>query len=284
MIAVTGATGHLGRLVVGQLLEKVPAAQLAVVVRDGAKAAEIAARGVAVRVANYDDPATLDAAFAGVDELLLISGSEVGKRIAQHQAAITAAKKAGVKLLAYTSLLRANSARMSLAVEHVATEKALAESGLPYVLLRNGWYTENYTENLGSALQHGAILGAAKDGRIAAAARADYAAAAVAVLTSDGHAGKIYELAGDTAFTVAELAAEVAKQSGKPVVYNDLPAADYAATLQSFGLPAPVAQLLASADEGIARGELDVANGDLRRLIGRPTTPLATSVAEALAR
>jgi len=237
-----------------------------------------------VRVANYDQPGTLAAAFAGVDKLLLISGSEVGKRIPQHQAAIAAAKQAGVKLLAYTSLLRANTARMSLSVEHVATEKAISDSGLPFALLRNGWYLENYTENLASALEHGALLGAAQNGRIAAAARADYAAAAAAVLTSDGHAGKVYELAGDAAFTLTELAEEVAKQSGKAVVYKDLPAAEYAATLQSFGLPAPVAEMLASADEGIARGELDLAEGDLRRLIGRPTTALATSVAAALAR
>lgn len=282
MIAVTGATGHLGRLVVGQLLEKVPASQVVAIVRDVAKAADFAARGVTVRAANYDEPATLETAFHGVNKLLLISGSEVGKRIPQHHAAINAAKQAGVAQLVYTSLLRANTARMSLSTEHVATEKAIAESGVPFVLLRNGWYTENYTENLGSALQHGAMLGAAKNGRIAAAARADYAAAAVAVLTSDGHTGKIYELAGDTAFTVAELAAEVSKQSGKAVVYNDLPSADYAGALQSFGLPAPVAEMLASADEGIARGELDVADGDLRRLIGRPTTSLATSVAAAL--
>lgn len=284
MIAVTGATGHLGRLVLEHLLLRVPASQIVAVVRDAAKAADFAARGVTVRIANYDEPATLETAFVGVDRLLLISGSEVGKRIAQHQAAIDAAKKAEVKLVVYTSLLRANTARMSLSVEHVATEKALATSGLPFVLLRNGWYLENYTENLGSALEHGVLLGAAQHGRIAAAARADYAEAAAVVVTSDGQAGKAYELAGDAGFTLTELAAEVSKQSGKAVVYKDLPAADYAATLQSFGLPAPVAEMLASADEGIARGELDVAGGDLRRLIGRPTTTLATSIAAALGR
>jgi NAD(P)H dehydrogenase (quinone) len=284
MIAVTGATGHLGCLVVEQLLQRVPASQLVAVVRDAAKAADFAARGVAVRIANYDEPATLETAFVGVDKLLLISGSELGKRIPQHRAAIAAAKNAGVKLLAYTSLLRANTARMSLSVEHVATEKALRESGLPFVLLRNGWYLENYTENLGSALQHGVILGAAQHGRIAAAARADYAEAAAAVITSDGHAGQVYELAGDAAFTLTELAAEVSKQSGKAIVYKNLSAPDYAATLQSFGVPSPVAEMLASADEGIARDELDVAGSDLRRLIGRPTTALATSVAAALGR
>lgn len=282
MIAVTGATGHLGRLVVEQLLQKVPASQVVAVVRDRRKAADFIARGLDVRVANYDEPGTLDAAFDGVDELLLISGSEVGKRIAQHQAAIGAAKRAGVKLLVYTSLLRADTARMSLAPEHVATELAIADSKLPFVLLRNGWYIENYTDNLASALTHGAILGATQNGKIAGATRADYAAAAVTVLTGGGHTGKTYELTGDAAFTLSELAEEVTKQSGKTVVYNDLPAAAYVAALQSVGLPPPVAELLASADEGIARGELDVANGDLRRLIGRPTTTLAAGVAAAL--
>jgi NAD(P)H dehydrogenase (quinone) len=282
MIAVTGATGHLGRLVVEQLLQKVAASQIVAVVRDPAKAAGMAASGVTVRVANYDEPATLDAAFAGVEDVLLISGSELGKRIQQHQTAILAAKRAGVKRLVYTSLLRATGARMSLAAEHVASERAIVESGLPFVILRNGWYFENYTENLGAALAHGALLGATKNGRIAAAARSDYAAAAVAVLTSEGHVGKTYELAGDSAFSLAELALEVGKQSGKSVSYNDLPGPEYAATLEGFGLPGPVAEMLASADEGIARGELDVADGDLRRLIGRPTTTLSMSVSAAL--
>ncbi len=284
MIAVTGASGHLGRLVIEQLSNKVPPTEIVAVVRDRAKAADLAARGIGVRVGNYDQPETLAAAFSGVDELLFISGSEVGKRIAQHRAVIAAAKQASVNLIVYTSLLRADRARMSLAAEHVATERALAESGVPFVLLRNGWYTENYTENLGAALGHGVLLGAAKSGRIAAASRADYAAAAAAVLTGEGHVGKVYELAGDQAFTLADLAAEVAHQSGKPVVYNDLPGVDYANALKGFGVPAPVAEMLASADEGIARGELDVADGDLRRLIGRPTTPLAVSVAAALQR
>jgi NAD(P)H dehydrogenase (quinone) len=171
---------------------------------------------------------------------------------------------------------------MSLSVEHVATELAIQDSGIPFVLLRNSWYVENYTANLTSALQTGLLLGAAKDGRVAAAPRADYAAAAVAALTTPGHAGKVYELGGDEAFTMSELAAEIARQSGKPVQYRDLPAEEYAKTLQSFGVPAPVSEMLASADEGIARGELDTASGDLKRLIGRPTTPLAVSVAQGL--
>lgn len=282
MIAVTGATGHLGRLVIEQLLQEVSASEIVAIARDAEKADDLDERGVVVRIANYDAPSTLDRALRGVEKVLLISGSEVGKRTPQHHAVISAAKKVGAKFLAYTSLLKADTARMSLSVEHVATELAIQDSGIPFVLLRNSWYVENYTANLTSALQTGLLLGAAKDGRVAAAPRADYAAAAVAALTTPGHAGKVYELGGDEAFTMSELAAEIARQSGKPVQYRDLPAEEYAKTLQSFGVPAPVSEMLASADEGIARGELDTASGDLKRLIGRPTTPLAVSVAQGL--
>lgn len=283
MIAVTGATGHLGRLVIAELLKKVEPAGIVAVVRDLERARDLTERGVQVRKASYDEPSTLESALAGVDELLFISGSEVGKREVQHRAVIAAAKQAGVKLLVYTSILRAETAKMALASEHVATEQALRASGLPVVLLRNGWYLENYTENLGPALEHGAILGAAKNGRVAAAARADYAAAAAVVLTEPGHAGKTYELAGDSSFSLADLAAEVSRQANKPVAYNDLPTADYAAFLVRVGVPAPVAEILANADEGVARGELDAAGDALRRLIGRPTTSLAVAVAAALA-
>ena len=284
MIAVTGATGHLGRLVIDQLLQKVPAGQVVAAVRSPEKAGDLAARGVQVRKADFDAPETLAEAFRGVDQLLLISANELGKRARQHQAAVAAAKAAGVKLLVYTSLLHAETSGISLAAEHLATERAIRASGIPFVILRDGWYLENYTENLGPALQHGVLLGAAQQGRIAAAARADYAAAAVAVLTSPGHEGKVYELAGDVPFTLAELAAEIGRQAGKVVAYSDLTAEKYAETLRGFGLPGPVAEMLASADAGIARGELDDASGDLRRLIGRPTTPLAEAVGAALGR
>jgi NAD(P)H dehydrogenase (quinone) len=284
MIAVTAATGHLGRLVVDQLLRRIPAAQVVAAVRDPGKARDLAARGVEVRRADYGDPASLDAALAGVEKLVFISGSEVGRRVAQHQAVVDAARRAGVKLVAYTSILHADTSPLLLAGEHQATEAMLRASGLNVVLLRNGWYHENYTANLGPALEHGAMLGAAKDGRIAAAARADYAAAAVEVVTGTGHDGKVYELGGDAPFTMAELAAEVSRQAGKPVVYRDLPQAEYAAALAGFGLPAPVAQVYADADAGIAKGALDDRSGTLHRLIGRATTPLAQSVAAALKR
>jgi len=283
MIAITGATGQLGRLVIQNLLNTVPASQIVAAVRSPEKAADLAALGVQVRQADYAQPATLDAAFQGVDKLLLISSSEVGQRAPQHAAVIAAAQKAGVKLLAYTSLLRADSSPLGLAAEHKETEAMLRASGLPHVLLRNGWYTENYTGSVPAALQYGAVMGSAKDGRIASAARADYAAAAAAVLTKEGQAGQVYELAGDTAYTLAELAAEIASQSGKPVVYNDLPQAAYADALVQVGLPEGFAALLADSDVGASKGALFDDSHQLSRLIGRPTTPLAEVVKTALA-
>lgn len=282
MIVVTGATGKLGRLAVEELLKKTPPGALAAVVRAPEKAADLAARGVQIRQGDYARPETLVSALAGAEKVLFISSNEVGQRTAQHAAVIDAARRAAPRLLAYTSLLHADTSRMGLAAEHKATEAAIRASGLPFVFLRNGWYLENYTENLAPALQHGAILGSAGSGRVAAATRADYAAAAAAVITGAGHEGEIYELAGDVAFTMAELAAEVSRQAGKPVAYRDLPEAEYAAALVAAGLPKPVADMFADSDVGITRGELDDASGDLRRLIGRPTTPLAAAVAAAL--
>ena len=278
MIIVTGATGKLGRHVIDALLAKVPAAEIAVAVRDPDKAKDLAARGVQVHRADYNDPASVEAALRGADKVLLISSSEVGKRYPQHRSVIDAAKKEGVKLLAYTSILHADRSGLSLASEHKQTEEAICASGIPYVFLRNGWYIENYTENLGPALQQGALIGSARDGRIAAATRRDFAEAAAAVLTGEGHANKSYELAGDQPFTMSELAAAVSASSGKTVVYNDMPAAQYREILVGVGLPAIFADALADSDVGIARGELDDSSGDLRRLIGRPTTPLEAAL------
>ncbi|MGA5703979.1 SDR family oxidoreductase [Peterkaempfera bronchialis] len=282
MIVVTGATGQLGRLVVEGLLEKVPAEQLAVAVRAPEKAADLAARGVEVRRADYSEPETLDAAFAGAGKVLLISGSEVGQRVAQHRAVVEAARRAGVGLLGYTGVLGGDRAGFRLADEHKATEAAIRESGLPFVFLRNGWYTENYTAQAAVALEHGAVVGSSGDGRIASAARRDYAEAAVAVLTTEGHEGRAYELSGDTAWSLSEYAAELAAQSGRPVVYQDVPAERHLAVLLDAGLPQPFAEILVDVDAGIARGELAITTGDLARLIGRPTTPLADSVKAAL--
>lgn len=283
MIVVTGATGKLGTHVIHALLKKVPASQIVAAVRSIDKASNLAALGVVLREADYGRPETLTAAFAGAEKVLLISSNQLGTRIAQHQAVIDAARAANVKLLAYTSLLRADTSRLSLASEHLATENYLRASGLPFVLLRNGWYLENHTENLAPALQHGAIIGAARDGKFAAAAREDYAQAAAAVLTSPGHENKIYELAGDTSYSLSELAAEVSRIAAKPVVYKDLGQPGYEAALTGFGLPAPIAAMLADSDAQAASGELDSNSRDLHHLIGHPTTPLADAIQAALA-
>jgi len=284
MIVVTGATGKLGQHVIHELLKKVPAAQIVAAVRSIEKASELAALGVQLREADYTKPATLATAFAGAQKVVLISSNEVGARIPQHQAVIDASKAAGVKLLAYTSLLRADTSTLALAVDHLATESYLRSSGLSFVLLRNGWYLENHTEALGSALQHGAILGAAKDGRFSAASRADYAAAAAAVLTGEGHENKVYELAGDKSYSLTELAAEVSNVAKAPMIYQNLPPNEYEAALLGFGLPAPVAGILADSDAGAATGELESKASDLHDLIGRPTTSLAQAVTEAIGR
>lgn len=282
MIVVTGATGQLGRLVMDALLHTVPAAQVVAAVRQPAKAADLAARGVQVRRADYSQPATLDAAFQGATQLLLISSSEVGQRVAQHRAVIEAAQRAQVQLLAYTSLLHADTSPLGLAAEHQATEALLRASGLPVVLLRNGWYTENYTASVPAALAHGVLLGSAGTGRIASAARADYAAAAAAVLTRPDQAGRVYELAGDASYTLSEFAAALAVQSGQAVAYQNLPEADYRTALLGAGLPEGLASLLADSDAGAAQGALFDDQRQLSQLIGRPTTPLATTLRAAL--
>ncbi len=283
MIVVTGATGKLGRHVIAGLLEHVAPTEIVAAVRSPEKAADLAAQGVQVREADYDKPETLHTAFAGADTLLLISGSDLGAdRAAQHQNAIDAAKTAGVKLLAYTSELHADTSPLMLAQVHKKTEESIRNASLPFVFLRNGWYFENQTAALGPALQQGAIVGTAGGGRFASAAISDYAAAAVAVLTEPGHENKVYELAGDTPYTLSELAAEVSRQSGKPIAYHNLPPEDYQNALVGFGLPAFMAELLVDAEQGAARGELDSASRDLHTLIGQPTVTLSEAVAAAL--
>lgn len=278
MIAITGATGHLGQLTLTELLKTVPANQLVAIVRNPAKAEALAQQGVIVRQAEYGDQAALTAALEGVDKLLLISSSEVGQRAVQHRNVIDAAKAAGVKFIAYTSLLHADRSPLGLHVEHVETEQYLAVSGIPYALLRNGWYSENYLASAPAALEHGVFIGSAGEGKIASATRGDYAAAAAKVMSSEGHAGKVYELAGDEAWTLSELAAALSKQSGKPVVYQNLSEADFAAALKGAGLPEAFANLLADSDAGAAKGGLFDDSRTLSTLIGRPTTPIHDSI------
>ncbi|MFG3018022.1 SDR family oxidoreductase [Streptomyces sp. NPDC048254] len=280
-IVVTGATGHLGRHVVTQLLEKVPAEQITAVVRDKAKAADFAARGVNLAVADYNSPETFDGLFAAGDKVLLISGNEFDKgRPQQHKVVIDAAKAAGVALLAYTSA--PGSLTASLVDDHRATEELLLASGLPYTLLRNGWYHENYTENLAPVLEHNAVVAAAGEGRVSSASRADYAAAAVAVLTGEGHENQTYELGGDVAWSFDEYAAEIARQTGKEIVYNSVPGEVLQTILTGAGLPEAFATILVGVDASITKGELVVDSGDLSRLAGRPTSPISEAVADAL--
>jgi NAD(P)H dehydrogenase (quinone) len=282
MIIVTAATGQLGRLVIANLLKTTPAAQIVAAVRDPAKAADLAAQGVQVRRADYSDPASLDAALAGATKVLLISSNALGNRVAQHRNVIDAAARAKVGLLAYTSVLHADRSTLGLAGEHRETEDALRASGVPYSLLRNGWYVENHTGGLSGAVAHGALAGAAGEGRISAAARADYAEAAAAVLSSTGPVEQVYELAGDTGFTLAELAAEVSRQTGKDIPFHNLPQADYHEMLIGLGLPAPLADLIADSDAQAAQGALFDDSRTLGKLIGHPTISLAAAVKAAL--
>jgi NAD(P)H dehydrogenase (quinone) len=274
--AVTGATGHLGALAIEALLARgVPAADLVAIARTPGRATGVEALGVGVREGDYARPDTLRTALKDVDELLLVSGSEVGRRVAQHGAVIEAAKAAGVRRVAYTSITRADSSPIVLAPEHRATEELLRASGLAYTVLRNNWYLENYTDRLAEHLARGVILGATAGGRIAAAARADYADAAAAVLTGPGHDGRVYELAGPP-LTLAGLAAAITEVTGTPVSYRDVSTAELVAALGQAGLDPEAAGFVAALDEGIARGDLDIADDTLTRLIGRAPTPLET--------
>jgi NAD(P)H dehydrogenase (quinone) len=279
---VTGATGQLGRHVIDTLLETVPANAIVAGMRDPAKDEEAAnalrQKGVEVRTADYSRPETLASAFAGVDRLLLISSSENGRRKVQHRNVISAAKDAGVGLIAYTSILHADTSPLFLADEHRDTEAALAEAGVPFVLLRNGWYTEVYTWRLPLALKHGVLMGAAGDGRISSAARADYARAAATVLAGGDHAGRIYELAGDASFTLAELVAVVAEASGKPMAYQNMAPEEFRSAVLEAGLPEVVAKILSDTDAGVEKGALFDDGGALARLIEQPTTAFQTTI------
>ncbi|EBA6814832.1 SDR family oxidoreductase [Salmonella enterica] len=281
MIAITGATGQLGQHVIESLLKTTSASHLVVIARNPKKAAPLSLRGIAVRQADYANEAALTTALQGIDKLLLISSSEVGQRTAQHRNVIQAAIAAKVKFIAYTSLLHADKSPLALADEHIETEKMLAASGIPHTLLRNGWYTENYLASVPAALKHGVFIGAAGEGKIASAMRADYAAAA-RVISEEGHAGNVYELAGDDAWTLSQLAHELTHQSGKKIAYQNLSEVDFAAALKGAGLPDGLADMLANSDVGAAKGGLFDDSHTLRKLLGRPTTTLAESLRSVL--
>jgi len=283
MIVITGASGQLGRLVIESLLQKVPASRIVAAVRDPQRVADLAARGVQVRQADYEQPTSLLRAFEGAERLLLISSNALGQRVAQHRAVIDAARQAGIKLLAYTSILHADTSPLPLAAEHKETEALIQRSGLAHVFLRNGWYTENYLASAAAAIQYGALLGSAGEGRIASAARADYAEAAAVVLAREAAPSEILELAGDASYTLSEFAAELASHSARPVAYRDLPEAEYKAALLGVGLPEGLAALLAESDVGASKGGLFDDAHQLSQLIGRPTTSWKAQVKAAVA-
>ncbi len=278
-IAITGSTGKLGTHVINMLKEKMPSDDIIALARRPEAAAKM---GVEVRLADYDQPDTLNDALKGVDILLLISANEIGKRAKQHSNIIDAAKNRGVKWIVYTSLLHADKTSINLAQEHLETEKMIKASGIPFTILRNGWYTENYTSSVPGAIAGGAFAGSAADGRLSLAARKDYAEAAVAVLTTEGHAGKTYELAGDEHYTLEDLAKEISRQTGKDIPYRNLPEHEYASMLKSFGVPEGFASVLASWDVSASKNDLHDNSGTLSKLIGRKTTPLSESVSEVV--
>ncbi|WP_426514069.1 NmrA family NAD(P)-binding protein [Dactylosporangium sp. McL0621] len=281
-IVVTAASGQLGRLTVEALLARgVPASDIVATSRDVARIKDFADRGVVVRRADFAEPDSLPGAFEGADKLLLISTTTVDERVANHRRAIDAAVAAGASLVAYTSMLHADTATSVLGVTHYATEQDLRDR-VPSVMLRNGWYLENYTAQLPQVLHGGAVVGAAGQGRISAATRADYADAAAVALSTGGHVGKVYELGGDEAFTLAELAAAISAATGKQIEYTDLPADGFARVLTEAGVPAELAHVLVDVDLAMSRGELFTDSGDLRRLIGRPAASPAEAIAAAL--
>ncbi|MGI8447446.1 MAG: SDR family oxidoreductase [Streptosporangiaceae bacterium] len=279
--AVTGASGHLGRFAVQQLLARgVPPPDVVAVARTRAKAAGLAECGVQVREADYSRPQTLGAALAGVDRLLLVSSSEPGQRLAHHTNVIKAARAAGISRIAYTSMLNADDSASPLAGEHRDTERVLREAGVPFTSLRNGYYTGVYTDPLGQYLEEGEILGAAGHGKISAATREDYATAAAAALLQDEGGNRTYELGGP-AFGLPQLAGVVSQVTGTKVTYRDLPADEYAGALQRAGLDGATAQFVATLDASVARGDLETSSQDLAQLLGRPATPLAEVVRAA---
>ncbi len=281
-IAVTAATGQLGTLVVDSLLARVPASEIVAVVRDAAKAQPLADQGVTVRVAPYDDAAALVTALEGVDKVLLISGNEFGQRLAQHQNVIDAAAAQGVSLLAYTSAPAVDTSTLPVAPEHLATEQYLATSDLDVVLLRNGWYHENYLSSVDAARHTGAVLTSAGDGKVSSAARADFAEAAAVVLTTDQPLKPVYELGGDVAWSQADLAATLTDLLGTSVTVKEVSAEEQAAALAAAGVPQMWVDFTVATDASIRNGELEIAGNDLSTLIGRPTTPLADSLRSAV--
>jgi NAD(P)H dehydrogenase (quinone) len=284
-IVITGATGQLGRMIIADLLAAgVPADEITAIARSKEKAADLIAKGVRPHLADYDRPETFAGAFRSEDRVLLISGTEAGRRGAQHAVVIDAARAAGVAQLGYVGVFGGPKADFLLANDHRETEQMILDSALPYTFLRNNWYSEAYVGDLPGIVERGAIVtNIAGEGRIATAPRTDYAAAAAVVMNDDGHLNKAYELGGDTAWSFEEFAEEVSRQTGRKIVHTSVTPAERQAILTGVGVPAAFAEILVDVDNAIARGALSSTPGDLSRLIGRPTTPIADSIATALA-
>jgi NAD(P)H dehydrogenase (quinone) len=281
-LIITGATGHLGRLVVDSLIARGTAASDIVATgRDTAKLADLASSGVRVAELDYAKPETVAAVVTPGDTLLLVSASEPGNRADQHAAVIEAAKSAGVARIVYTSAPKATTSALVLAPDHKATEESLVASGVPFTILRNGWYTENYAGEVEKGRENGAIVASVGDGRVASASRKDYAEAAAVVLTAEGQEGKVYELSGDVAWDFDDLAAAIGGIVGREVVYTRLSPEEHTEMLTSFGLDAGTVGFVVALDGNIRDGLLSETSGDLARLIGRATTPLAEGLAAA---
>ncbi len=279
---VTGASGQLGKFVLDALLARgIAPGSIVAFGRDVSKLADHAAKGITVRAIDYDKPEELAGQLAGIDRLLLISGSALGQRPRQHAAVIDAAKQAGLGYIAYTSVLEAPTTPIRLGAEHKATEEYLAASGIAHDLLRMGWYNENYIAALPAQVEFGLITGAQGNGRISSASRADLAAGAAVVLV-EGKGGDIYNLAGDESWTMSDFAAEVSRQAGKEVRYQDMSEADYAASLLAVGIPEAYAPVIANSAFSTSLGALENNDRTLSRLTGRPTTPIAATIARAL--
>jgi NAD(P)H dehydrogenase (quinone) len=274
-VGVTGATGQLGRIVIDKLKKRIPGENIIALVRSPGKASDME---VEIREFDYTRTENHSEALGNIDHLLLISGSDVGQRAIQHRIVIDSAKNAGVNWIVYTSILHADTSSISLAGEHLETERALKASGIPYTILRNGWYTENYTNSVQNAIKGGAFIGSAGDGKISSAVRDDYADAAVAVLTGDNQQGKVYELAGDESYTLSDLAAEISRQTGKNIPYRNLPENEYSDMLKGFGIPEDIAEAIAGWDISASKGDLYDNSHQLSKLIGRPTTSLSKAV------
>jgi NAD(P)H dehydrogenase (quinone) len=274
-IVVTATSGHLGRLIVTDLLDRgIPATDIVAGARKPEAIADLADAGVRTTRIDYDDPATIEAAISTGDTFVLISGAFTPDRNRQHADAVAAATRAGAGHIVYTSGLRASESPSPIAASHAPTEDAVRASGLPFTILRNGWYTENYAANIPTARETGVLLASVSEGRVASASRRDFASAVGAVVTSEGHLGQTYELSGDVAWTYDDLAAALSEVLGRDVVHKPVSSAEHLEILKDAGVPEQFAEMGVAVDGAIAAGAFAYQNGDLARLLGRPTTPL----------